>query len=152
MVPEPVSPGRGAQLQQLLVRGLARRNRTVVTVEVGRRVRRREARGTAAHRVADDLGHRTDLGVGRGRARSWLRPSPIAARWNADVAREIDTEIALAGFHVFGERLEVPLDRAHRGRMHLFDLGEQRGDEVAVAGAVGAMEKPQLPASTVVTP
>ena len=144
---------RAASAQQLLVRGLARRHRAVVAVEVRRRVRRRQAGGAAAHRVADDVGHRVDLG-GRGRALGALvTHHPAADVGVADVAREVDAELPACGSQVLGERLEVPRDRAHRGRAaSARPWRTARATKSRSRGRLGAIENPQLPASTVVTP
>ena len=78
-----------------------------------------------------------------------------AQRRVADVGGEVEHRAAARDRgEVLGERLEVPRDAGDRG-----DAGSMSSTFSSVramssrsAGRVGAMEKPQLPATTVVTP
>ena len=122
-----------AQRQQLVVRRHTRRHRSIVAIEMRRGMGRRQPRGTAPHRLAHDLGHLRDFAIGGGALGGGVAHDPSPHIGMPHVAREVDAELALARPHVFGERFEVPADRAHRGRMHLLDFREQTRHEVAIA-------------------
>ena len=72
----------------------------------------------------------------------------------ADVAGEVDAEPALAALQEFGEGLELlPRDAARARWVHVLDRGEDALEERrGRRPCIGATEKPQLPATTVVTP
>jgi hypothetical protein len=71
-----------------------------------------------------------------------------------DVRREVEHGPAPTDqFQVLGERLELPANaRGQRRGVHVLDVLERAHDHIVVLGRVGAIVKPQLPATTVVTP
>ena len=73
----------------------------------------------------------------------WPTKAPTLRRFGAPVER----------VQVLGEGLEAPVDAVvERLRRHALDVLERADDVSRCSGRVGAMPKPQLPITTLVTP
>ena len=70
----------------------------------------------------------------------------------ADVAGQVDPELALPAGQELRERLELPVDAVQGPGAMPSTLANSPAKKLRSPGRVGATEKPQLPASTVVTP